>query len=88
MKNHRITYGELDGVLERLGFHPVPTSGPQKVFENQAFDALVVLPPEEMDQSVRPHHWVAIRKLVIEKGIVDSTALERLIEDQSPAGVS
>jgi hypothetical protein len=79
-----ITYGELDSLLGRLGFVPVSTSGPQKVFENPAFDALVVLPPAGADESVRPHHLVSVRKLVVEKGIVDSDTFERLIEGRSP----
>lgn len=77
-----ITYGELDSLLGRLGFVPVSTSGPQKVFENPAFDALVVLPPAGADELVRPHHLVAVRKLLIEKGIIDEDAYDRLMAER------
>lgn len=81
--NSTITYGELDALLGRIGFRPVKTAGPQKVFENPSFDALIVLPPVNAHECVRPHHLASVRRLVIEKGIADSATLERLIMDRT-----
>ena len=77
-----LSYADLDALLSGLGFHPVSTTGPQKVFENPAYGALVILPPYAANEPVRPHHLVTVRKTVIEKGIIDEDAFGRLMAER------
>jgi len=79
--NSALTYGELAALLNQLGFQSISSSGPQQVFQNPTFDALIALPPSSPTEPVRPHHLATIRKLVVERGIADSEILDRLLED-------
>jgi predicted RNA binding protein YcfA (HicA-like mRNA interferase family) len=79
--NDALNYGELEAMLRQLGFQSVRSAGPQKVFENATFDALIVLPPSSAAEPVRPHHLATVRKLVIEKGITDTEVFDRLLDN-------
>lgn len=83
--NSDLNYGELEAVLRQLGFESVRSTGPQNVFQNAAFDALIVLPPFSAAERVRPHHLTSVRKLVVEKGIADRELFDRLLESRSLA---
>jgi hypothetical protein len=83
--NNALSYGELEAMLRQLGFELVPSSGPETVFENSTFDALIVLPPFSAAEPVRPHHLATVRTLVIEKGIADREGFDRLLENGSLA---
>jgi predicted RNA binding protein YcfA (HicA-like mRNA interferase family) len=83
--NNAVNYEELEAVLRQLGFQSVRSSGPQKVFENAAFDAVIVLPPSSAAEPVRPHHLTTVRKLVVEKGIVEGEVFDQLLDNRSLA---
>jgi predicted RNA binding protein YcfA (HicA-like mRNA interferase family) len=80
--NNTLKYDELEAVLGQLGFQSVQSSGPQRVFQNSTFDAVIVLPPLNAAERVRPHHLATVRKLVIERGIADREVFDRLLEDR------
>jgi hypothetical protein len=77
-----LTYAALDSLLCQLGFAPVASNGTQKVYENTPFQAVIVLPRAKSNASVRPHHLAAVRRTLIEKGIVEESLLEELITDR------
>jgi len=79
--NNALNYGELEAMLRQLGFQSIASSGPQKVFQNATFGALIVLPPSGAAEPVRPHHLATVRKLVIEKGIADGEVFDRLLDN-------
>jgi hypothetical protein len=83
--NNVLNYGELEAMLGQRGFQSVQASGPQRVFENTAFDVLIVLPPLSTTDTARQHHLATVRKMVIETGIADGEVLDRLLAGGSLA---
>ena len=79
MMSNTLTYTNLDCLLAQLGFHPISAAGTHRVFENPAYEATILLPRCSADEIVRPHHIVAIRRTVIDKGIADQETFDRLL---------
>ena len=80
--HNALTYADLDALLRQLGFAPVSTAGTQKVFENPSVNAIIILPPYAPNEPVRPHHLVTVRKTVVENGLIDEDAFERLMAER------
>lgn len=83
-----ITYTKLRQVLLTLGFKPVRSSGPQRVFRNPSYDALVVLPPPNGDLALNALHLAVVRRTVVEKGVTDDESFSRLLTKAANAGPS
>lgn len=80
--HNRLSYADLEEILSRLGFHPVSVIGKQKVFENAPWHAIILLPPYQGNEPVRPHHLVTVRTTIVGKGIVDADAFEDLVAER------
>ncbi len=81
MSSDRLTSEEMDRLLTRLGFCQVPSEGPQRVFEDSAFDAVLLLPRAGKETFARPEHLITLRKTVIEKGITDEDTFETMLNE-------
>jgi predicted RNA binding protein YcfA (HicA-like mRNA interferase family) len=80
MMNKRLTSEQMERLLERLGYHLMPSKGAQRVFENPKFNAVQILPPAGQEPYSRVEHLMTLRKVSIEKGIVDTEAFDALLE--------
>lgn len=77
-----LCFAELETLLRQLGFAPVNTAGQQKVFENASWNAIILLPPYEANEPVRPHHLASVTITVVGKGIIDEDAFEHLVAER------
>ncbi len=72
MQTKPLTYAQLERLLNELGYREVPTEEDARVFVNQEYDAVSVLPCAGGGDTARPHHLITLRKVAIERGIVDA----------------
>ena len=81
MRNNTLSYRQLEYLLTELGYHLTPTADPEiRVWTNPEFDAMKYLPASPLDEVARPHYLMIIRRVSIEKGIVEEKEFERLLE--------
>ena len=76
-----IRYADFERVLTDLGLHRARVDGPQIVFENAEHEILLVLPPYQPDEMVRPHHWMSARHTVDGMGILDRDNFDKLLDE-------
>jgi hypothetical protein len=79
MRLEPLTYGQLEFLLTELGYRLLHASGEPRVFRNSDFDAVSVLPLAPPDEIARPHHLINLRKVSVEKGIVDEPTFDALL---------
>ena len=79
MQTDVLTYGQLEYLLEELGYHLLRPNEEPRVFENSEYDAVSVLLAASPNEIARPHHLVTLRKVSIEKGIVDNATFNALL---------
>jgi hypothetical protein len=77
-----LTYADLEMLLRHLGFTPVSSTGPQRVYENVPFGAVIVLPPFNGSATVRPQHLATVRRITIEKGVTEEDVFDCLVKDR------
>jgi len=78
---HRdIIFSKLEKYLLKLGFTTLPTAGSHKVFQYPSSGALVILPAYEQQVYVHAVHLVAVRRILIENGLIDSNAFDSFLE--------
>jgi predicted RNA binding protein YcfA (HicA-like mRNA interferase family) len=75
-----VMFADLEKLLLKLGFITMPTTGTQKVFQYPPSAALVILPGYENKAHVHPIHVVAVRRILIENGLIDSSAFDSLLK--------
>ncbi len=75
-----IMFGELEKLLFKLGFITLPTTGTHKVYQYPPSEALVILPGYENQASVHLIHLVAVRRILMENGLIDSSVFDSLLE--------
>lgn len=86
MNFERLTSEEMDRLLARLGFRLTPSEGPQRVFENSLYDAVLLLPPAGREPLARPEHILTLRKAAEERGIADADTFQKLLNEvRAPA---
>ncbi|HLK55450.1 MAG TPA: hypothetical protein VKU00_02745 [Chthonomonadaceae bacterium] len=81
MRNKSIRFADFECLLLKLGFSKKATLGPQKLFENAAHNALILLPAYETREEVRDLHVISARKLITERGIVDEDEFDKMLEE-------
>jgi hypothetical protein len=81
MQTEQITYAALERLLSKLGYHQVPSPPEARVFAFPAYDAVSVLPCADESEWARPHHLVTLRRVAVEKGIVDSKTFDEMLND-------
>jgi hypothetical protein len=73
-------YSELEKWLLDLGFSTLPTSGEQKVFQHSLTKALIVLPNYDAKAFVHVVHLAAVRRILIENGLVNENDFSEFLE--------
>jgi predicted RNA binding protein YcfA (HicA-like mRNA interferase family) len=75
-----IIFSELEKLLLKVGFTTVPTAGSHKVFKYPSPGALVILPAYEQKACVHSLHLVAVRRILMENGLIDRSAFDSFLE--------
>ncbi len=75
-----ILFTELEQLLLKLGFTSLPTTGSYYVFQYLASEALIILPGYEQKAYVDATHLVAVRRILIEHGLMDESAFDSFLE--------
>lgn len=81
MYSETLTSEQMEKLLAQLGYRLSPSKGPQRVFENPDHDAVMLLPPAGKEKQARVEHLITLRRIAIEKGIVDEATFERLLTE-------
>ena len=74
------TYCELEQLLTEMGFVPIPTTGTHRPFRHPETDTIVVLPGHDETERVIPIQLVAIRKTVLERGVIEDGDFDSLLD--------
>ncbi|KOP27445.1 hypothetical protein AMR41_05480 [Hapalosiphon sp. MRB220] len=75
-----ITFTELEELLLKLGFTSLSTAGSHHVFRYPSSGALVVLPGYEKKAYIDTVHLVAVRRILVENGLIDKNAFGSFLE--------
>ncbi len=67
-------------MLLEIGFIHGYTTGTHKLYTHEGTDTIIALPPSRPGELARPIHIVAIRRQVIDRGLVDEDEFDRLLE--------
>lgn len=86
-----LTQEQLDYLFTRLGYRLREVKDGPRVWENPEYDAVTLLPVLSPEQPARLHHLLALRRIAIEKGIVEPDDFDALLEQarqypQEPVG--
>ena len=71
----------MEQLLSRLGFRLFASRGPQRVFENPEYHAVLLLPPAGKEAYTRPEHLMTLRRAVVERDIMDESAFDELVNE-------
>ena len=80
MKIKTPTYCELEQMLQEMGFVPILTTGTHRPYRHPETDTVVVLPDHDDTESVVPIQMVAIRRTVLERGVIEEDDFDMLLE--------
>jgi hypothetical protein len=75
-----ITFDDLERLLAKLGFTPCEATASQRVFEYPPLSTLVVLPSYKAQELIRPIHLVAVRRTLIDNGLITAAAFDGFLE--------
>ncbi|BAZ08936.1 hypothetical protein NIES4071_07420 [Calothrix sp. NIES-4071] len=75
-----IKFAELEHLLLSMGFVTVATAGSQKVYQYPSSGTLIVLPSYEQQAYVRTVHLVAVRRILLDNGLMDSDRFNRFLQ--------
>ena len=81
--NRAAALTDIEQVLLRLGFAEIPTQGAQRVYSHAASDTLIVLPVRQANGKADGAHVVAVRRMLVERGIISEASFEQLLHDVS-----
>ena len=81
IRDERLTYRQFEFLMTALGYSPARTAETEgRVWKNEPFDALKYLPNASPEEQVPYPHLVTLRKVSVEKGIVEEEEFNRLLE--------
>lgn len=80
MMSRNILFKDLKQLLFNLDFKAVPTLGNHYIFEHPISKTLVILPQYEDQAYVDRIHLVAVRRILIENGLIDDLRLDSILE--------
>ena len=80
MMFRNILFKDLKQLLFNLEFKVVPTLGNHYIFEHPISKALVILPQYEDQAYLDRTHLVAVRRILIENGLIDDVRLDSILE--------
>jgi hypothetical protein len=76
IKRTAVTYGQLDGALQAMGFSRrlLPKDSPALRYKHKPSGAMISLPPFAEGERVLDYHLVAVRTTLDNFGVADPTA--------------
>lgn len=81
-----LTQGQLDDLLRKLGYQLSETENGPRVWTNSEFDAVMLLPVIPAERPARRHHLMTLRRISVEKGIIESEKFDDLVEQVRQRG--
>jgi hypothetical protein len=79
-KRDALTYGQLENLLTELGYHLTPSAVEGHLWTYPEFDAMHYLPAEPEIKTAPSYELIIIRKVSVEKGIIEPDDFEELLE--------
>lgn len=73
-----ITFGQLHGVLEQLGFRRSTGSNDYVAYRHEATDTVLHYPAHHKNDLVPTASILGTRKLLVDRGVVEAEQLENL----------
>ncbi len=83
MTHKTLTQADLERALTAVGFVAGQTRGQHKVYRHQPTDTVVVLPLNLTGTPLNPLHLVAVRRTLLERGVIDGEAFDRLLPTEA-----
>ncbi len=80
MKPENITFAGIEKLLFRLGFISCETKGTQKVYRHEPSDTLIMLPPYQPQDRLRPIHVAAVQIQLVQRSLISKAAFEGALE--------
>lgn len=78
MMRNAISFASMEQLLRQLNFAEVHTSGTHRLYKSSVEDVTLVLPETK---SLSSTHVAAIRKTLVEKGIIEPATFDGLLEE-------
>jgi hypothetical protein len=75
-----LTQAQLDYLFRQLGYRLTEVKDGPRVWKNLEYDAIMLLPEIAPEQPARPHYLLTLRRIAIEKGIVEPEVFDALLE--------
>lgn len=82
------TYADLERFLTKIGFTIEHSGHNYMLFRNLNPDVLIVLPSRHEDDTVDAAHLLAVRKHLLENGLLDEASFEKLLMGAKPTAAS
>lgn len=80
IQSDQLTQGQLDYLFTQLGYRLTEVEKGPRVWQNPEHDAVMLLPAIPPDKPARQHHLLTLRRIAIEKGIVEPDVFDALLE--------
>lgn len=74
-----IPFTDLEQLLFKIGFTKVPTTGSQQIYQYPLSGNLVILPTYVQQAYVQPVHLVAVRRVLIENGLINTNSFDSFL---------
>jgi hypothetical protein len=66
-------------LIFKIGFTKVPTTGSQQIYQYPLSGNLVILPTYAQQAYVQPVHLVAVRRVLIENGLINTNSFDSFL---------
>jgi hypothetical protein len=83
-----VTYADLERFLVQLGFVAEQAQHTYQLFTYASPEVLIVLPVRRADELVDAAHLLAVRKQVVENGLLDERAFDRRLGGVEPTAAA
>jgi hypothetical protein len=83
MRKSNVTYGQLDGVLQSLGFSVRVEKGKRRLYKHEATGAVMSLPDRRPTELVGATHFAATRQVLSNFGIADELEFASQLSEAS-----
>jgi len=81
MTRKKITYGDINALLEEEGFKSSPLKGPHVVFRNSEAQATLVLPDVKSTLAASRLHLAMLRRTLVDFGLLSEEDFDRWSAD-------
>jgi hypothetical protein len=79
--NKTLPFGQLDQLLQRLGFEKTVLPTFQLVYQHQPSNTILYFRAYQPDEAVSPTDLAVARKYLTERGLMEARAFDRLPPD-------